>query len=74
MGCVSQPLQEPAELFFQEIAKTLPQECKPLDPFCIRLSQTLKIGLLRNQFCVWGSSRIKRGLLRGVVVREDSAA
>ena len=42
-------LQEPAELFFQEIAKALPQNRKLLDPLCIRLSQTLKIGLLRNQ-------------------------
>jgi hypothetical protein len=50
-------LQEPAELFFQEIAKTLPQERKLFDPFCIRLSQTLKIGLLRNQLNGTGQRR-----------------
>ena len=36
-------------MFFQEIAKALPQDRKLLDPLCIRLSETLKIGLLRNQ-------------------------
>lgn len=42
-------LQEPAEVFFQKIAKALPQDHKLLDPLCIRLPETLKIGLLRNQ-------------------------